>query len=77
VLEIERVWLLAVIDVGSRAILGYTSHRLAQSPQLIGQSLRVFYDADDIRLLRAYLADVLDAARFARSMTRVGCINLA
>jgi hypothetical protein len=24
VLEIERVWLLAVIDVGSRAILGYT-----------------------------------------------------
>jgi putative transposase len=35
----------------------YTSHRLAQSPQLIGQSLRVFYDADDIRVLRAYLAD--------------------
>ena len=35
----------------------YTSHRLAQSPQLIGKSLRVFYDADDIRVLRAYLAD--------------------
>ncbi len=35
----------------------YTSHALAQSPQLIGQSLRIFYDADDIRVLRAYLAD--------------------
>jgi transposase InsO family protein len=35
----------------------YTSHRLAQSPQLIGKSLRIFYDADDIRVLRAYLAD--------------------
>lgn len=35
----------------------YTSHRLAQSPQLIGRSLRIFYDADDIRVLRAYLAD--------------------
>lgn len=35
----------------------YTSHRLAQSPQLIGKSLRIFYDADDSRVLRAYLAD--------------------
>ncbi len=35
----------------------YTSHRLAQSPQLIGKSLRVFYDVDDIRVLRAYLAN--------------------
>jgi hypothetical protein len=35
----------------------YTSHPLAQSPELIGQSLRIFYDADDIRVLRAYRAD--------------------
>lgn len=35
----------------------YTSHRLAKSPQLIGQTLRIYYDADDIRVLRAYLAD--------------------
>jgi putative transposase len=35
----------------------YTSHRLAQSPQLIGQSLRIYYDADDVRVLRAYLSD--------------------
>jgi putative transposase len=30
---------------------------LAQLPELIGQSLRIFYDADDIRVLRAYRAD--------------------
>jgi putative transposase len=35
----------------------YTSPRLARSPELIGQSLRIFYDADDIRILRAYRAD--------------------
>jgi putative transposase len=35
----------------------YTSQQLAQSAQLIGQSLRIFYDADDIRVLRAYCAD--------------------
>ena len=35
----------------------YTSHQLAQSAALIGQSLRIFYDADDIRVLRAYRAD--------------------
>jgi putative transposase len=35
----------------------YTSHQLVQSPQLIGQALRIFYDADDIRVLRAYRAD--------------------
>lgn len=35
----------------------YTSHQLAQSAQLIGQSLGILYDADDIRVLRAYRAD--------------------
>jgi putative transposase len=35
----------------------YTSPRLARFPKLIGQSLRIFYDADDIRILRAYRAD--------------------
>jgi putative transposase len=35
----------------------YTSHQLAQSADMIGQSIRIFYDADDIRILRAYRAD--------------------
>jgi hypothetical protein len=35
----------------------YTSHRLARSPDLIGKPLRIYYDADDIRVLRAFLAD--------------------
>jgi putative transposase len=35
----------------------YTSHRLARSPQLIGKTLRIYYSADDIRTLRAFLAD--------------------
>jgi putative transposase len=35
----------------------YTSRQLARSPELIGQTLRIFYDADDIRVLRAYHAD--------------------
>jgi hypothetical protein len=35
----------------------YTSHRLARSPQLIGKTLRIYYSAEDIRILRAFLAD--------------------
>lgn len=35
----------------------YTSFILAQSPQLIGKTIQIYYDADDIRTLRAYLAD--------------------
>jgi transposase InsO family protein len=35
----------------------YTSHRLARSPDLIGKPLRIYYDADDIRVVRAFLAD--------------------
>jgi transposase InsO family protein len=35
----------------------YTSHRLARSPELIGKTLRIYYSADDIRILRAFLAD--------------------
>ena len=35
----------------------YTSHRLARSPDLIGKRLRIYYDADDIRVVRAFLAD--------------------
>jgi putative transposase len=35
----------------------YTSHRLARAPELIGKPLRVYYDANDIRVLRAFLAD--------------------
>ena len=35
----------------------YTSPTLARSPQLIGKELRIYYDADDIRRLRAFLAD--------------------
>jgi hypothetical protein len=35
----------------------YTSHRLARSPQLIGKTLRIYYSPDDIRTLRAFLAD--------------------
>jgi putative transposase len=35
----------------------YTSHRLARAPDLIGKPLRVYYDASDIRVLRAFLAD--------------------
>ena len=35
----------------------YTSHRLARSADLIGKPLRIYYDADDIRVLRAFLAD--------------------
>jgi putative transposase len=35
----------------------YTSHRLARSPELIGKTLRIYYSADDIRTLRAFLAD--------------------
>jgi len=35
----------------------YTSERLARRPELIGKRLRIYYDADDIRVLRAYLAD--------------------
>jgi hypothetical protein len=39
----------------------YTSQQLAQSAQLIGQSLRIFYDADDIRVLRWYTELVMRA----------------
>jgi putative transposase len=35
----------------------YTSGRLAKAPELIGKRLRIYYDADDIRVLRAFLAD--------------------
>jgi putative transposase len=35
----------------------YTSERLAKAPELIGKRLRIYYDADDIRVLRAFLAD--------------------
>ena len=35
----------------------YTSPALAQSPHLIGKHLRIYYDVDDIRVLRAYLPD--------------------
>ncbi|MGB6310593.1 MAG: hypothetical protein WBF89_22650 [Steroidobacteraceae bacterium] len=35
----------------------YTSERLARAPELIGKRLRIYYDADDIRVLRAFLAD--------------------
>jgi hypothetical protein len=35
----------------------YTSERLARTPELIGKRLRIYYDADDIRVLRAFLAD--------------------
>ena len=35
----------------------YTSAVLAQRPQLIGKTLRIYYDADDIRSLRAFLPD--------------------
>jgi transposase InsO family protein len=35
----------------------YTSHRLVQAPDLIGKKLRIYYDADDLRVLRAFLSD--------------------
>ena len=35
----------------------YTSHRLAGAPELIGKALRIYYDANDIRVLRAFLVD--------------------
>jgi len=35
----------------------YTNQALAQRPQLIGKTLRVYYDAEDIRSLRAFLPD--------------------
>lgn len=35
----------------------YTSHQLARAADMIGQSIRIFYDADDIRVLRAYRTD--------------------
>jgi hypothetical protein len=35
----------------------YTNERLARTPELIGKRLRIYYDADDIRVLRAFLAD--------------------
>jgi putative transposase len=35
----------------------YTSERLARAPELIGKRLRIYYDADDIRVLRSFLAD--------------------
>ena len=35
----------------------YTSHRLARTPELIGKPLRIYYDVDDIRILRAFLVD--------------------
>jgi putative transposase len=35
----------------------YTSHRLARAPELIGKPLRIYYDAEDIRVLRAFLVD--------------------
>jgi putative transposase len=35
----------------------YTSQRLAHAPSLIGKKLRIYYDADDIRVLRAYLVN--------------------
>jgi putative transposase len=38
----------------------YTSHRLARTPELIGKPLRVYYDANDIRVLRAFLADATE-----------------
>ena len=30
---------------------------MARSPELIGKTLRIYYSADDIRTLRAFLAD--------------------
>lgn len=35
----------------------YTSDRLARAPELIGKRLRIYYDAEDVRVLRASLAD--------------------
>src|SRR5258708_8739118 len=35
----------------------YTSHRLVKAPDLIGKKLRIYYDADDLRVLRAFLPD--------------------
>jgi putative transposase len=35
----------------------YTSHRLVKTPYLIGKKLRIYYDADDLRVLRAFLPD--------------------
>lgn len=35
----------------------YASHVMAQAPQLIGKTLRVCFDAEDIRTLRVFLAD--------------------
>ena len=35
----------------------YTSAMLAQSPRLIGKHIQIYYDADDIRTLRAFLDD--------------------
>jgi hypothetical protein len=39
------------------------SERLARAPELIGKRLRIYYDADDIRVLQAFLADDLAFAR--------------
>jgi hypothetical protein len=35
----------------------YTSYRLARSVDLICKALRIYYDADDMRVLRVFLAD--------------------
>jgi putative transposase len=35
----------------------YTSERLGRTSELIGKRLRIYYDADDIRVLRAFLVD--------------------
>jgi putative transposase len=42
----------------------YTSHRLARSPELISKTLRIYYSADDIRILRAFLADGTELDEF-------------
>ena len=41
----------------------YTSEQLARTPELIGKRLRIYYDADDIRVLRAFLADSVTLRR--------------
>jgi hypothetical protein len=35
----------------------YTSHRLVKAAYLIGKKLRIYSDADDLRVLRAFLPD--------------------
>jgi putative transposase len=45
----------------------YTSARLAGAAHLIGQDLRIYYDADDIRAVRAYLADGTELGELAAS----------